>query len=111
MLRPEELKSVRVAAYLDKRNHAFPYAWRQRYCVMSGNFLFIYLSPRDMKPKRVVCVDEAVAEPSSKHASRARPHAFTVVSRSGKEFIFAAETREERDKVRAQCVSHARACV
>ena len=51
------------------------------------------------------CVDEAVAEPSSKHASRARPHAFTVVSRSGKEFIFAAETREERDKVRAQCVS------
>ena len=60
-LRPDELKNVRMAAFLDKYSRAFPHMWRQRYCVLSGNFFFIYHSPRDEKPKRVVCIDDAEA--------------------------------------------------
>lgn len=33
---------------------------------------------------------------------RNRPHAFSVIARGGKEYIFAAETRDDRDKVRGE---------
>lgn len=99
-LRPEELKNVRVAAFLDKRARAFPHGWRARYCVLAGNFLFVYGAPTDPKPRRVVCIDDALAEPCERY--RARKHAFTLVARSGKVFTFAAESREERDKVRGR---------
>ena len=51
-----------IAAFLDKRQRGFPHSWRQRYCVLSGNFIFIYNSPRDPKPKRAICIDEAAAQ-------------------------------------------------
>lgn len=102
-LQPEELKNVRVAAFLDKRARSFPHGWRPRYCVLAGNFLFIYKSPSDPKPKRVVCVDDAVAEPCERY--RSRKHAFTLVSRTGKVYTFAAESREDRDKVCVRILS------
>lgn len=97
LVKPEELKNVRVAAFLDKRQRGFPHSWRQRYCVLSGNFIFIYNTPRDPKPKRAICIDEAAAQPSVK-GGRAHPFAFSVAARGGKEYIFAADQREDRDK-------------
>lgn len=59
LLRPEDLKNVRVASLLDKRSGRFPRPWRSRYVVLSSNFLFVYTGPHADRPCRVVCLDEA----------------------------------------------------
>lgn len=56
---PRDLKSVRVAGYLQKRSGAFPYGFHSRYVVLSGNFLFLYATDADPKPKKVCCIDGA----------------------------------------------------
>ena len=59
-LAPGELTSVRLAAWLSKRSSGVLGGWSQRYVVLAGNFLYVYVAPTDAKPRRVVCVDEAV---------------------------------------------------
>jgi hypothetical protein len=61
LLKAEELKNVRMAAWLSKRSSSFPHGWAQRYVVLSANLLYIYTQPLDAKPKRVVLVDDATA--------------------------------------------------
>jgi len=57
MLAPRDLKSVRLASYLYKRSGAFPYGWNSRYVVLSGNFLFLYSTESDTRPRKVCCID------------------------------------------------------
>jgi hypothetical protein len=61
LLKAEDLKNVRMAAWLSKRSSSFPHGWAQRYVVLSANLLYIYTQPLDAKPKRVVLVDDATA--------------------------------------------------
>ncbi len=37
-----ELKSVRAMGAMRKKSGAWPFAWRQKYLVLSGNFIYIY---------------------------------------------------------------------
>ncbi len=45
-LKSGDLRNVRLADYLGKRSGAFPFGWSMRYVVLSGNFLFVYSSPK-----------------------------------------------------------------
>lgn len=54
----DELKNVRVASTLAKRSSSFPFGWSSRYCVLSGNHLYVYKVALDAAPKKVLCIDE-----------------------------------------------------
>ena len=41
-LKPDDLRSVRIANDLDKRSSAWPYGWGTRFVVLSANFVFVY---------------------------------------------------------------------
>ena len=47
------------ASWLQKRSSGVSHAWNRRYCVLSGNFMYIFKSPSDEKPRRIICVDDA----------------------------------------------------
>lgn len=51
---------------------------------------------QDAKPKRVFCVDDCTVGPSDKFSKK--PFAFTVTTRVGKDYHFAAESADDRGK-------------
>lgn len=52
---------------------------------------------QDIKPRRVICVDDCVATSTDKY-SRKKPFAFVVPVRGGREYFFAAESAAEAGK-------------
>jgi hypothetical protein len=66
MIKPGDLRNVRLADYLGKRSSAFPRGWNIRYVVLSGNFLFVYINPSVSPP-------HARARPSAPHVSPPAP--------------------------------------
>jgi hypothetical protein len=44
VVKPGDLRNVRLADHLGKRNSAFPHGWNLRYTVLSGNFLYIFVT-------------------------------------------------------------------
>ena len=40
--KPDELKNVRYAGWLEKRSSSFPYGWNRRYVIISCNFIYVY---------------------------------------------------------------------
>ncbi len=46
VLKPGDLRNVRLADYLGKRSGAFPHSWSLRYVVLAGNFLFVFATPQ-----------------------------------------------------------------
>lgn len=96
-LHPSQLANTRLAAVLVKRSSAFPYSWNQRWVSLSGNFIFVYVSKGDSKPKRVLCVDTATTEPVDD--MKAHPFVFKLKTAvGGREMIFAAATAEDRER-------------
>jgi len=45
-LKPDDLRSVRLANDLDKRSSAWPYSWSKRFIVLSANFVFVFGSSK-----------------------------------------------------------------
>jgi hypothetical protein len=41
-LKPDDLRSVRLANDLEKRSSAWPYGWGTRFTVLSANFIYVY---------------------------------------------------------------------
>ena len=41
-LKPDDLRSVRLANDLEKRSSAWPYGWGTRFCVLSANFIYVF---------------------------------------------------------------------
>ena len=61
----DKLPSVRMKQWLDKKSGAFPYGWRQRFFVLAGNMLCMYVNQAEAKPKKVVCMDGVTMEVST----------------------------------------------
>jgi len=61
-LSADMLPSVRMKQELVKKSGSFPYSWRQRYFVLSGNMLCMFVNQTDPRPKKVVCVDNITLE-------------------------------------------------
>jgi hypothetical protein len=53
-VRAEELKNVRLAAWLSKRSGSWPNGWHQRFTVLSSNFLYIYGNTNVRAARRIV---------------------------------------------------------
>jgi hypothetical protein len=45
-LKPDDLRSVRLANDLEKRSSAWPYSWSKRFIVLSANFVFVFGSSK-----------------------------------------------------------------
>jgi hypothetical protein len=61
-LSADMLPSVRMKQILHKKSGSFPYNWRPRYFVLSGNMLCMFVNQTDPRPKKVVCVDNMILE-------------------------------------------------
>ena len=53
-LKPDDLRSVRLANDLEKRSSAWPYGWGTRFVVLSANFLYVYNTSKVRKRCGVV---------------------------------------------------------
>jgi hypothetical protein len=45
-LKPDDLRSVRLANDLEKRSSSWPYSWSKRFIVLSANFVFVFGSSK-----------------------------------------------------------------
>ena len=68
-LKPDDLRSVRLANDLEKRSSAWPYGWGTRFTVLSANVIYVFATksvrcpPRAPPRRRGAC---------ARHTPRAR---------------------------------------
>ena len=74
-LKPDDLRSVRLANDLEKRSSAWPYGWGTRFTVLSANFIYVYGTKNvraSLRPRRAPRA-AARAPPHARRRTRARP--------------------------------------
>ena len=76
-LKPDDLRSVRLANDLEKRSSAWPYGWGTRFTVLSANFIYVYATKTVRPSARARARERARARARERVRKRARERART----------------------------------
>ena len=87
-LKPDDLRSVRLANDLEKRSSAWPYGWGTRFTVLSANFIYVYAT-KTVRPS-------ARARARSRARASARERAQESACESARESAHARKDTRER---------------